>query len=186
MQHHVAPGSQHRTTGTGLLRLAGADRLAQREHGSGQIEVPRLPRPASSGTAGHRLRSHAEPPRVSLRRTWGGRSLSSGTHLERAIAPWTVCGRTPSGCKKRVGSAEHAMKNPAEMPRALGIIAGGGELPAKVAAAAAAAGRNVFILGLGGVRGPGDPGRPGRTNSSASARPDASSPRCASTAARTL
>ena len=42
MQHHVAPGSQHRTTGTRLLRLAGADRLAQRDHGSGQIEVPRL------------------------------------------------------------------------------------------------------------------------------------------------
>jgi DUF1009 family protein len=42
------------------------------------------------------------------------------------------------------------MKNQAEMPRRLGIIAGGGELPAKVAAAARAAGRPVFILGLEG------------------------------------
>jgi DUF1009 family protein len=42
------------------------------------------------------------------------------------------------------------MKNQAEMPRRLGIIAGGGYLPAKVAAAARAAGRTVFILGLEG------------------------------------
>jgi DUF1009 family protein len=42
------------------------------------------------------------------------------------------------------------MKNQAEMPRRLGIIAGGGDLPAKVAAAARAAGRAVFILGLEG------------------------------------
>jgi DUF1009 family protein len=42
------------------------------------------------------------------------------------------------------------MKFQAEMPRALGIIAGGGVLPGKVAAAAAAAGRSVFILGLEG------------------------------------
>ncbi|MEA2792470.1 MAG: UDP-2,3-diacylglucosamine hydrolase, partial [Acetobacteraceae bacterium] len=42
------------------------------------------------------------------------------------------------------------MKNQAEMPRRLGIIAGGGDLPAKVAAAARAAGRTVFILGLEG------------------------------------
>jgi DUF1009 family protein len=42
------------------------------------------------------------------------------------------------------------MKNQAEMPRRLGIIAGGGELPAKIAAAARAAGRPVFILGLEG------------------------------------
>jgi DUF1009 family protein len=40
------------------------------------------------------------------------------------------------------------MNNQAEMPRRLGIIAGGGVLPAKVAAAARAAGRDVFILGL--------------------------------------
>ena len=40
------------------------------------------------------------------------------------------------------------------MPRGLGIIAGGGELPGKVAAAAAAAGRRVFILGLEGVADP--------------------------------
>ncbi len=46
------------------------------------------------------------------------------------------------------------MKKPAEMPRSLGIIAGGGELPAKVAAAAAATGRNVFILGLDGFADP--------------------------------
>lgn len=42
------------------------------------------------------------------------------------------------------------MKNQAEMPRRLGIIAGGGPLPAKVAAAARAAGRGVFIVGLEG------------------------------------
>lgn len=46
------------------------------------------------------------------------------------------------------------MKNQAEMPRRLGIIAGGGPLPAKVAAAAAAAGRAVFILGLEGFADP--------------------------------
>jgi DUF1009 family protein len=46
------------------------------------------------------------------------------------------------------------MKNPAEMPRRLGIIAGGGVLPARVAAAARAAGRNVFILGLEGFAEP--------------------------------
>nr|WP_294521042.1 UDP-2,3-diacylglucosamine diphosphatase LpxI [uncultured Rhodopila sp.] len=40
------------------------------------------------------------------------------------------------------------------MPRALGIIAGGGDLPAKVAAAARAAGRGVFILGLEGFAEP--------------------------------
>jgi DUF1009 family protein len=42
------------------------------------------------------------------------------------------------------------MKNQAEMPRRLGIIAGGGSFPAEVAAAARAAGRGVFILGLEG------------------------------------
>ena len=42
------------------------------------------------------------------------------------------------------------MKNQAEMPRKLGIIAGGGTLPGKVAAAAKAAGRGVFIVGLEG------------------------------------
>ncbi|MFL5288027.1 MAG: LpxI family protein [Rhodopila sp.] len=46
------------------------------------------------------------------------------------------------------------MKNQAEMPRRLGIIAGGGALPARVAAAAAAAGRKVFILGLEGFADP--------------------------------
>jgi UDP-2,3-diacylglucosamine hydrolase len=42
------------------------------------------------------------------------------------------------------------MKNKAEMPRTLGIIAGAGALPVKVAAAARAAGRPVFIIGLDG------------------------------------
>ena len=46
------------------------------------------------------------------------------------------------------------MKNQAEMPRRLGIIAGGGLLPAKVAAAARAAGRAVFIVGLEGFADP--------------------------------
>lgn len=42
----------------------------------------------------------------------------------------------------------------AEMPRRLGIIAGGGVLPGKVAAAARAAGREVFIVGLEGFANP--------------------------------
>jgi DUF1009 family protein len=46
------------------------------------------------------------------------------------------------------------MKNQAEMPRRLGIIAGGGPLPAKVATAARAAGRGVFIVGLEGFANP--------------------------------
>ncbi len=40
------------------------------------------------------------------------------------------------------------------MPRRLGVIAGGGTLPAQVAAAARAAGRTVFILGLEGFADP--------------------------------
>jgi DUF1009 family protein len=40
------------------------------------------------------------------------------------------------------------------MPRKLGIIAGGGPLPAQVAAAARAAGRGVFIVGLEGFADP--------------------------------
>lgn len=46
------------------------------------------------------------------------------------------------------------MNNATEMPRRLGIIAGGGALPAKVAAAARAGGRFVFILGLEGFADP--------------------------------
>ena len=46
------------------------------------------------------------------------------------------------------------MKYQAEMPRKLGIIAGGGALPGQVAAAARAAGRAVFILGLEGFADP--------------------------------
>src|ERR1700710_1011009 len=46
------------------------------------------------------------------------------------------------------------MKNQAEMPRRLGIIAGSGLLPVQVAAAARPAGRAVFILGLEGFADP--------------------------------
>src|ERR1700744_6332322 len=46
------------------------------------------------------------------------------------------------------------MKNQAEMPRRLGIIAGGGTLPAQGAAAARAAGRGVYIVGLEGFADP--------------------------------
>jgi DUF1009 family protein len=53
-----------------------------------------------------------------------------------------------------VDETEYKMKNPAEMPRKLGIIAGGGPLPGKVAAAARAAGRGVFIVGLDGFADP--------------------------------
>jgi DUF1009 family protein len=42
------------------------------------------------------------------------------------------------------------MTDPSDQPRALGILAGGGPLPGRVAAAAAAAGREVFIVGLEG------------------------------------
>jgi DUF1009 family protein len=46
------------------------------------------------------------------------------------------------------------MKISAEMPRSLGIIAGGGPLPGRIAAAARAAGRSVFLLGLEGFADP--------------------------------
>ncbi len=46
------------------------------------------------------------------------------------------------------------MKKQAEMPRRLGILAGGGVLPVRVAAAARAAGRGVFIVGLEGFADP--------------------------------
>jgi hypothetical protein len=42
------------------------------------------------------------------------------------------------------------MTESSDQPRALGILAGGGPLPARVAAAATAAGRKVFIVGLEG------------------------------------
>ena len=63
-------------------------------------------------------------------------------------------GKTDGGCNKRVGLTGHAMKNQTQMPRRLGIIAGGGLLPAKVATAARAAGRGVFIVGLEGFADP--------------------------------
>jgi DUF1009 family protein len=47
------------------------------------------------------------------------------------------------------------MSEPSNAPRALGILAGGGPLPGRVAAAAAAAGRKVFIVGLEGFAEPG-------------------------------
>jgi UDP-2,3-diacylglucosamine hydrolase len=46
------------------------------------------------------------------------------------------------------------MTTEAVKPRALGVIAGGGPLPGRVAAAAKAAGRDVFILGLEGFADP--------------------------------
>ncbi len=46
------------------------------------------------------------------------------------------------------------MNNQAEMPRKLGIIAGGGDLPGRVAAAARAKGRDVFMIGLDGFADP--------------------------------
>ncbi len=46
------------------------------------------------------------------------------------------------------------MNNQAEMPRTLGILAGGGRLPGQVAAAAKAAGRPVFMVGLEGFAEP--------------------------------
>jgi DUF1009 family protein len=42
------------------------------------------------------------------------------------------------------------MSDASDQPRALGILAGGGPLPGRVAAAAAAAGRKVFVVGLEG------------------------------------
>jgi DUF1009 family protein len=43
-----------------------------------------------------------------------------------------------------------SMNDTLDPPRALGILAGGGPLPGRVAAAAAAAGRKVFVIGLEG------------------------------------
>jgi DUF1009 family protein len=53
-----------------------------------------------------------------------------------------------------MNDSELVIKTSAEMPRKLGIIAGGGHLPGKVAAAAHAAGRAVFIIGLEGFADP--------------------------------
>jgi UDP-2,3-diacylglucosamine hydrolase len=47
------------------------------------------------------------------------------------------------------------MPDSSDQPRALGILAGGGPLPGRVALAAAAAGRKVFIIGLEGFAEPG-------------------------------
>jgi UDP-2,3-diacylglucosamine hydrolase len=46
------------------------------------------------------------------------------------------------------------MSDTSTPPRALGILAGGGPLPGRVAAAAAAAGRKVFVIGLEGFAEP--------------------------------
>ncbi len=47
------------------------------------------------------------------------------------------------------------MSDSLKKPRTLGILAGGGPLPGRVAAAAAAAGRDVFVIGLEGFAEPG-------------------------------
>jgi DUF1009 family protein len=47
------------------------------------------------------------------------------------------------------------MSDSSNQPRALGILAGGGPLPGRVASAAEAAGRQVFIIGLEGFAEPG-------------------------------
>ena len=47
-----------------------------------------------------------------------------------------------------------APASPPDVPPALGILAGGGPLPAQVAAAARAAGREVFLVGLDGYADP--------------------------------
>jgi hypothetical protein len=62
----------------------------------------------------------------------------------------SLWGKTGTTGKKRVGASEFVMKKQAEMPRKLGILAGGGLFPVKVATAARAAGREVFIVGLQG------------------------------------
>jgi UDP-2,3-diacylglucosamine hydrolase len=60
----------------------------------------------------------------------------------------------PSNPPQASANPPQASANPpqasANPPRALGILAGGGPLPGRVAAAAAAAGRTVFIIGLEG------------------------------------
>ena len=50
--------------------------------------------------------------------------------------------------------ADSARSADAAKPRTLGILAGGGSLPGQVAAAAAAAGRAVFMIGLQGFADP--------------------------------
>jgi UDP-2,3-diacylglucosamine hydrolase len=53
-----------------------------------------------------------------------------------------------------VDGTDEAMTNEAAKPRTLGVIAGSGPLPGQVAAAARAAGRDVFIVGLEGFADP--------------------------------
>lgn len=50
--------------------------------------------------------------------------------------------------------ADFVLPAPTEPPRRLGILAGGGDLPGCVAAAAMASGRNVFVIGLEGFADP--------------------------------
>jgi UDP-2,3-diacylglucosamine hydrolase len=89
-------------------------------------------------------------------RTGSGKSSSiMASQSLRAVSPEREMeiipmGKTGTGGKKRVSATEFGMKKQAEMPRRLGILAGGGVFPAKVAAAARAAGREVFIVGLEG------------------------------------
>lgn len=80
-------------------------------------------------------------------------SLSS-IPLKRGTEAGSICKVAISGRKPSLVTAGYAMTNSAEMPRKLGIIAGGGELPGRVAAAARAQGREVFILGLDGFADP--------------------------------
>ncbi|MBS0560503.1 MAG: UDP-2,3-diacylglucosamine diphosphatase LpxI [Proteobacteria bacterium] len=63
----------------------------------------------------------------------------------------TVCCGNASACNRRVPSVSGV---PDSAPPALGILAGGGTLPAQVADAARAAGRAVFIVGLQGFADP--------------------------------
>jgi UDP-2,3-diacylglucosamine hydrolase len=53
-----------------------------------------------------------------------------------------------------MGAADFPVSADARKPRTLGILAGGGRLPGQIAAAAAAAGRAVFIIGLQGFADP--------------------------------
>src|SRR6185437_6958077 len=72
----------------------------------------------------------------------------------REERPRPYAGSGAANAMLESGSAEIATELATEKPRRLGILAGGGPLPAQVAAAAQAAGRGVFIVGLEGFADP--------------------------------
>ena len=83
----------------------------------------------------------------------GNRSPSRQTRARSIGCHQSLFARSklPDDCERQVNAVSGAA---AALPGALGIIAGGGVLPARVAAAARAAGRDVFMVGLEGFADP--------------------------------